>query len=85
MAINKKLIHFQKKINFENELANNNILDTSICFISETKEIYTHKQLYNCSGIDNNEYTEIKQSIEVINEKVNNIEVSGGYYCSRHT
>ena len=50
MAINRKFIHFQKKIDFENELSNNNILDTSICFISETKEIYTHKQLYNCSG-----------------------------------
>ncbi|MGM9531584.1 phage baseplate protein [Intestinibacter sp.] len=77
MAINKKFIHFKKKIDFENELSNNNILDTSICFISETKEIYTHKQLYNCSGIDNDEYTEIKQSIEEINEKINNIEIGG--------
>ena len=74
MAINKKLIHFKKKIDFENELSNNNILDTSICFISETKEIYTHKQLYNCS-VDSNE---IKQSIEEINEKINNIEIGGG-------
>lgn len=49
MAINRKFIHFRKKIDFENELSNNNILNTSICFISETKEIYTHKQLYNCS------------------------------------
>ena len=74
MAINKKFIHFKKKIDFENELSNNNILDTSICFISETKEIYTHKQLYNCS-VDSNE---IKQSIEEINEKINNIEIGGG-------
>lgn len=74
MAIDRKFIHFRKKIDFENELSNNNILDTSICFISETKEIYTHKQLYNCS-VDSNE---IKQSIEEINEKINNIEIGGG-------
>ena len=74
MAINKKFIHFKKKIDFENELSNNNILDTSICFISETKEIYTHKQLYNCS-VDSNE---IKQSIEEINKKIDNIEIGGG-------
>lgn len=78
MVIDRKFIHFRKKIDFENELSNNNILDTSICFISETKEIYTHKQLYNCSGIGNNEYAEIKQSIEEINEKINNIEIGGG-------
>ena len=74
MAIDRKFIHFRKKIDFENELSNNNILDTSICFISETKEIYTHKQLYNCS-VDSNE---IKQSIEALDEKINNIEIGGG-------
>lgn len=41
MAINKKLIHFKNKQNFEREVANNNILDTSICFIQDSKEIYT--------------------------------------------
>ena len=39
MAINKKLIHFKNKEKFNTELANNNILDTSICFIQDTKEI----------------------------------------------
>jgi hypothetical protein len=33
MAINKKLIHFKKKENFDTEVANGNILDTSIVFI----------------------------------------------------
>jgi hypothetical protein len=33
MAINKKLIHFKNKENFENEVANDNILDASIVFI----------------------------------------------------
>jgi hypothetical protein len=48
MAINKKLIHFKTKSNFDNELANGNILETSICFIKDTKEIWTHGQLYDC-------------------------------------
>ena len=52
MAINKKLIHFKSKENFEREVANNNILDTSICFIQDSKEIYTHGTLYDCSTID---------------------------------
>lgn len=46
MAINKKLIHFKNKENFENEVANSNILDTSICFIQDTKEISTHGTIY---------------------------------------
>lgn len=50
MAINKKLIHFENKANFETQLANNNILDTSIVFIKDTKEIWTHGQYYNRAG-----------------------------------
>lgn len=46
MAINKKLIHFKNKENFENEVANGNILDNSIVFIQDSKEIQTHGQLY---------------------------------------
>jgi hypothetical protein len=46
MAINKKLIHFKNKQKFE-ELANNDqILDTSIVFIQDSKEISTHGTLY---------------------------------------
>lgn len=48
MAINKKLIHFKTKENFLTQLENDNILDSSICFIKDTKEIYTHGQLYKC-------------------------------------
>lgn len=51
MAINKKLIHFKNKSKFTEELANNNINDTSICFIQDTQEIWTHGQLYNCASI----------------------------------
>lgn len=47
MAINKKLIHFNKKSDFESEVANGNILSYSICFIADTKEIYTHGNYYS--------------------------------------
>ena len=46
MAINKNLIHFKNKETFEKQLSEGNILDTSICFIQDTKEIYTHGTLY---------------------------------------
>lgn len=46
MAINKKLIHFKKKEDFEKEVANENILDTSIVFIKDSKEIHTHEETY---------------------------------------
>ena len=46
MAINKKLIHFKNKQTFEQEVANENILDTSIVFIQDSKEISTHGTIY---------------------------------------
>lgn len=46
MAINKKLIHFKNKQTFESEVANENILDTSIVFIQDSKEISTHGTVY---------------------------------------
>lgn len=46
MAIDKKLIHFNRKEVFEEKLANNEILDTSIVFVKDSKEIYTHGNLY---------------------------------------
>ena len=46
MAINKKLIHFKNKENFDNEVANGNILDNSIVFIQDSKEISTHGTVY---------------------------------------
>lgn len=51
MAINKKLIHFQKKATFDTELAAGNILDTSIVFIKDAKLIWTHGNLYGLSEI----------------------------------
>ena len=48
MAINKKLIHFQTKTNFLNKLEAGEILDTSIVFIRDAKQIWTHGELYSC-------------------------------------
>ena len=50
MAINKKLIHFKTYQAFNRELEAGNILDTSIVWIKETQQIYTHGQFYNCSA-----------------------------------
>lgn len=58
MAIKKKLIHFNNKAKFLEELNAGNILDTSIVFIKDTQEIYTHKQYYS--------------SLADINAKINN-------------
>ena len=46
MAINKKLIHFKTKQNFNGEVAKGNILDTSIVFIKDSQEIHTHGTTY---------------------------------------
>ena len=47
MAINKKLIHFATKANFDTQLANSNIDDHSIVFIKDTGQIWTHGKYYN--------------------------------------
>ena len=49
MAINKKLIHFNKKVTFDNELSAGNILDTSIVFIKDANLIWTHGNYYGLS------------------------------------
>ena len=58
MAINKKLIHFKNKTDFDREVANGNILNTSIIFIQDTKEIWTHGTLY-CYNKFNNLLTDL--------------------------
>jgi hypothetical protein len=46
MAINKKLIHFKTKNSFDRETSQGNILNNSIVFIQDSKEISTHGTLY---------------------------------------
>ena len=63
MAINKKLIHFKNKQKFNEELANGNILETSIVFIQDTQEIYTHGTFYDGKQVD---LSNIESSIQNI-------------------
>ena len=58
MAINKKLIHFQRLATFKEQLAANNILDASIVFIKDSQQIWTHGQYYSIADApaDNNSY-----------------------------
>lgn len=65
MAITKKLIHFKTKKAFQGQLDTNNILDTSIVFIQDTKEIWTHGEFYPCP------YTK-----EEVDAKINNLELT---------
>ena len=48
MAIDKKLIHFNRKVDF-NQLKNQ-IKDTSIVFIKDSNTIYTHGEEYQFMG-----------------------------------
>lgn len=80
MAINKKLIHFAKKQSFIDARDSDQILPTSICFIQETREIYTHGQLYSCDPDILKQYTtneafdEHIESQNKINDNKANIE-----------
>lgn len=46
MAIEKKLIHFNKKEDFQSKLNNNEIKDSSIVFVKDANMIYTHGEEY---------------------------------------
>lgn len=55
MAITNKLITFNKLTSFETQLAQGNILETSIVFIKDAKKIWTKGTYFDCSGGSNNE------------------------------
>lgn len=46
MAIEKKLIHFNKKEVFDQKLAEKEILDTSVVFIKDSNIIHTRGENY---------------------------------------
>lgn len=50
MAIEKKLVHFKTFAKFKEALDAGNILNTSIVWISETRQMYTHGVYYNCEN-----------------------------------
>ena len=47
MAINKKFIHFKRKSTFRRELEAGNILNTSIVFIADAKQIYLNGSYFS--------------------------------------
>ena len=50
MVINKKLIHFKNKTKFEEKNNAGEILDSSIVFVKDSNEIYTHGEEYQFVG-----------------------------------
>ena len=79
MAINKKLIHFKNKQKFNEELANGNILETSIVFIQDTTEIYTHGQLYDGSKVDLSNIEEMISKIKTDGDGTQYLTNNGTY------
>lgn len=51
MVINNKFVHFKMSAKFKEQLEAGNIKDTSVCFIKDTNQIYTHGQYYDCSEL----------------------------------
>ena len=49
-TINKKLIHFSEKENFDTRNNAGDILDSSIVFVKDSNEIYTHNAAYKWIG-----------------------------------
>lgn len=71
MAINKKLVHFKTKAGFDSEFEKGNILETSIVFIKDTKQIYTHGQFYDCDPEHLDEKIKELEETFVTAEKIN--------------
>lgn len=55
MAITNKLITFNKLTSFKTQLAQGNILETSIVFIKDAKKIWTKGTYFDCSGGGSND------------------------------
>lgn len=68
MAINKNLIHFNKKEDFEREVANDNILDRSIVFIKDSNEIHTHGTTYG--GVTPKDVSDLKDLIDTHHKEI---------------
>ena len=72
MALNKQFIHFQTKSAFNEQ--KENISDTSIAFIKETGEIYTHDKLYGSISVASSTANGLmpKEHYGIINKESNN-------------
>ena len=65
-----KVMHYQTKEEFDNELEQDNILDDVIYFIDDTKEIITHKNIYksvNWGVLRKNNIMSYKTNFAIIN------------------
>lgn len=51
-TIDKKLIHFEKLADFQSRLAAGDILDRSMIWIKDAKQIWTHGTYYDCNTPD---------------------------------
>lgn len=59
MAIDKKLIHFKTRAQLDAEILAGNILERSICWVKDTKQMYTHNEFYDCSGLTDEQVQKI--------------------------
>lgn len=66
--IEDTLVHFKTKTAFNTELEAGNIKDTSVVFIKETLELYTHGTLYSLKEVleQSKEYTDNAVSNKVV-------------------
>lgn len=71
MAITNKLITFNKLTSFETQLAQGNILDTSIVFIKDAKKIWTKGTYFDCSGGGSNNIAVYETTDDVYNGVLN--------------
>lgn len=71
MAINKKLIYFKHKSNFTTALNDKQILDTSIVWIEDTKEIYTHGQYFGFPADRDSDLTTVETLANQLSQELN--------------
>lgn len=81
MAINKKLIHFKNRKTFDQEVAKNNILDTSIVFIQDSQEIWTHGTLYANRNVDFQYTAESSSGVITDQNQLDLIKKASCLYC----
>lgn len=71
MAITNKLITFNKLTSFETQLAQGNILETSIVFIKDAKKIWSKGTYFDCSGGGSNNIAVYETTDDVYNGVLN--------------
>ena len=84
MAVRTKFYHFKTSAEFVKQVTNNGLMSYEealinnnndcyykICFIDQTKQIYTHGVIYDCAGYDDQEVLSLIQNLtDSLNTKV---------------